>query len=249
MPAIAYFRIMVKNVFAFLFVLFSYSTLAAQCDQCAAISGESIDHCFTHADAPGRCAQFSEDAKTFYYEDQSRKKNKVMQFPMPEGGGKATMPYLLSLQKDKKLKMKAADLLFIAAALENWRQIEAIRTWSLKTVKSGYTILPSGLAYKIIKEGTGKQPSTGKSVTVHYTGYLEDGKKFDSSLDRKQSFKFSIGKGQVIKGWDEGVALMKTGARYLFRIPSDLAYGDRGFPGAIPPKATLFFDVQLLSCD
>ncbi len=104
----------------------------------------------------------------------------------------------------------------------------------------------TGLKYKVITSGTGASPKPGQTVFVHYIGTLEDGSKFDSSRDRNSPFSFKLGAGQVIKGWDEGLALMRVGDRYTLIIPPELGYGDRGAGGVIPPKATLIFDVELL---
>ena len=103
------------------------------------------------------------------------------------------------------------------------------------------------LVIEDLKVGTGKVALAPASVTVHYVGTLTDGKKFDSSRDRGQGFSFKLGAGQVIKGWDQGVAGMKVGGLRKLTIPPHLAYGERGFPGAIPPSATLVFEVELLS--
>jgi FKBP-type peptidyl-prolyl cis-trans isomerase len=94
--------------------------------------------------------------------------------------------------------------------------------------------------------GSGDEATTGKTVSVHYTGTLTDGSKFDSSLDRGRPFEFQLGAGRVIKGWDQGVLGMKVGGKRKLTIPSDLAYGARGFPPVIPPDSTLVFEIELL---
>ena len=107
----------------------------------------------------------------------------------------------------------------------------------------------SGLQYVMIEEGIGDTPQTGDLVQVHYTGTLEDGTKFDSSLDRGVPFEFALGRGQVIRGWDEGIALLRVGSKAKFIIPPELAYGERGAGGVIPPNSTLIFEVELLSAE
>jgi hypothetical protein len=104
----------------------------------------------------------------------------------------------------------------------------------------------SGLKYIVVKKGTGKHAENGKAVKVHYTGKLTDGKVFDSSMDRNVPFSFILGQNQVIKGWEEGIALMSVGDRYTLIIPAELGYGDRGAGEVIPPNSTLIFDVELL---
>lgn len=104
----------------------------------------------------------------------------------------------------------------------------------------------SGLQYVDLAVGSGAQPQHGQTVSVHYTGWLTDGKKFDSSKDRGKPFEFRLGVGMVIKGWDEGVATMKVGGSRKLTIPSELGYGSRGAGGIIPANATLVFEVELL---
>lgn len=104
----------------------------------------------------------------------------------------------------------------------------------------------SGLKYVELKEGTGERARAGDTVGVHYTGWLKDGKKFDSSLDRGMQFSFKLGANMVIKGWDEGVAGMRVGGKRKLIIPPELGYGKRGAGGVIPPDAELTFEVELL---
>ncbi len=111
---------------------------------------------------------------------------------------------------------------------------------------SGDTVTTSsGLKYIVIKQGDGAAAQAGQTVNVHYTGWFTDGRKFDSSVDRGQPFSFALGRGSVIRGWDEGVALMRVGGKRRLIIPPQLAYGERGRAG-IPPNSTLIFDVELL---
>jgi len=106
--------------------------------------------------------------------------------------------------------------------------------------------MSNDLQIQDIQVGTGAEATAGQKVTVHYVGTLTDGKKFDSSRDRGKGFDFVLGRGQVIKGWDQGVAGMKIGGMRKLTIPPHLAYGDRGFPPVIPPNSTLVFEVELL---
>jgi peptidylprolyl isomerase len=126
------------------------------------------------------------------------------------------------------------------------------RAAGAQTSKSKSMTTASGLQIIDTNEGTGASPKSGQTCVMHYTGWLYDngtkGKKFDSSVDRGQPFEFVIGQGNVIKGWDEGVATMKVGGKRTLIIPSELAYGKRGAPGGmIPPDADLIFDVELLN--
>ncbi len=133
-----------------------------------------------------------------------------------------------------------------AEAEEKQKEQKKLEQQQLVEISKGATETSSGLLYFILNEGTGEKPKKGANVSVHYSGYLLDGTKFDSSYDRGQPITFPIGSGRVIKGWDEGIALLNTGAKAKFIIPSHLAYGERGAGGVIPPNATLIFEVELV---
>jgi FKBP-type peptidyl-prolyl cis-trans isomerase len=142
----------------------------------------------------------------------------------------------------RRLILLAATLSLVAAAYALAQTSTASPT---KVTGPGKTSA-SGLTYWDIKVGTGAQAVAGRPVRVHYTGWLTNGKKFDSSVDSGQPFVFNLGAGEVIKGWDEGVAGMKVGGKRQLKIPPALGYGARGAGGVIPPNATLIFDVELL---
>jgi FKBP-type peptidyl-prolyl cis-trans isomerase FkpA len=142
-------------------------------------------------------------------------------------------------QRNQRLILLGILLLFVAVILAfNWRKIFPSRGDMITTA--------SGLQYEDIIIGSGQEAKIGDIVSVHYTGWLENGTKFDSSLDRNQPLQFQIGTGMVIQGWDEGVTGMKVGGTRRLTIPSNLAYGEQGAGGVIPPNATLIFEVRLL---
>ena len=159
--------------------------------------------------------------------------------------------------------LDAVEIIRVGEEAEKWNAIEAFialkgarlkRDAALKAeseakmeqLAAGFDRTDSGLRYKMIQKGDGKKAEAGKTVSVHYEGSLETGKVFDSSYPRKKPIEFRLGQGQVIEGWDEGIALLQVGDKARFVIPSDLAYGAAGAGGVIPPNATLIFDVELM---
>jgi FKBP-type peptidyl-prolyl cis-trans isomerase len=151
-----------------------------------------------------------------------------------------------SVRRAMSFRMTTVMLLSVALAMGCEHAPETGEAGKAKTMAENMETTPSGLQYVDVKVGTGASPKTGQTAVVHYTGWLLDGTKFDSSKDRGQPFTFAVGRGQVIKGWDEGVATMKVGGTRKLTIPPELAYGARGAGGVIPPNATLTFEVELL---
>ncbi|PWL38239.1 peptidylprolyl isomerase [Flagellimonas aquimarina] len=156
------------------------------------------------------------------------------------------------------------EILRVGAEAEAWNAIEAFRVFEgarekriadakanaeaeMEKIAAGFDTTESGLRYKMIQQGSGAKAEKGKTVSVHYEGSLTNGQVFDSSYSRNQPIDFALGVGQVIPGWDEGIALLKVGDKARFVIPSNLAYGSAGAGGVIPPDATLIFDVELMN--
>ncbi|MEO4006048.1 MULTISPECIES: peptidylprolyl isomerase [unclassified Flavobacterium] len=159
--------------------------------------------------------------------------------------------------------IESLEIVRVGDEAQKWNAIESFRTFegsrekrlaeqkrqaeeALEKLAAGFEKTESGLRYKMIQKGNGKQAEKGKTVSVHYSGSLENGMVFDSSYKRKQPIEFPLGKGHVIEGWDEGIALLQVGDKARFVIPSYLGYGSRGAGGVIPPDATLIFDVELM---
>ena len=139
------------------------------------------------------------------------------------------------------MKQSLLFLLFLAVA-----GCQATREYPGEPTENTEAVMPSGLRYIELRAGDGAEAASGMTVSVHYSGYLLDGKKFDSSLDRGEPISFVLGAGQVIRGWDEGVSGMKVNQKRKLIIPPHLAYGSRGVPNVIPPDADLVFDVELV---
>ncbi len=213
----------------FSLIVISSITVSAQCEKCGMLASEEYDFCFADDQFDNICAQFGINQPNFLI--KSGKKPR----PIPINKD-YSLNYLLNISRDKKLKITAYEVLFIERALKGWE---------IEQRKFGHTYTSSGLGYRIISEGTGKIPQTGERVSVHYTGFLEDGTKFDSSYDRNKPFSFSLGSGQVIGGWEEGFALLKKGSKALLRIPPGLGYGARKV-GSIPANSILYFEIELL---
>lgn len=240
-----------KNIaLGLLFALSFAFSAQAQCEGCSPLPAGEADFCFQDPSFSGYCITFIKGNSAFMMENQNQKskKLKIRMFNIPSGNYNLTN-YLVGLASDKAQKLNGAEVLFLERALQHKKTLEDIKLWNAAACNDGFSITETGLAYKVIEKANGTKPEAGDKVRVHYTGYLTNGRKFDSSYDRNQPFEFTLAKGMVIKGWDEGLQLMNVGSRYLFRIPAELAYGNRAVGNIIPPNATLYFDVVLLGVE
>jgi len=218
----------------FLLVLVGFFLAGAevrgQCDDCLISESDSGDYCYKNDLFIDHCASFTDKSDHFWLKVGKNPK----QIPYQDTAG---VKFFLALADNKKLKLKTEDILFIQ---------EALKVWEVEKKSIGFSFTESGLGIKILQEGTGEIPRQNDVVNVHYVGYLEDGTKFDSSIDRNVSFSFVLGAGRVIKGWDEGFRLLNRGTKAILKIPPELGYGSRGAGRMIPPNAVLIFEVELL---
>lgn len=207
-------------------------TSSAQCDNCEKDKDENT-FCYQNDKFENYCATFKEGSATV----DLQKGKKTKSIPLTAA---SSLEDLIKIGSNKKLKISAVDILFLQSGLE---------VWKIESRKLGHEYTDSGLGIKTIQKGSGALPEKGQRVKVHYTGFLENGKKFDSSVDRGEPFTFTLGAGRVIKGWDEGVQKLNIGTKALLKIPSELGYGARGSRGAIPPNATLYFEIEVLGVE
>ena len=232
---------MIRKILFFSALLFFVTTSYSQDNKsCEAIDGFKTDYCYGNEAFKDYCAQFNAETNFFYLVRSPKPgKTNTIKLNLP-GEDQEMNAWLLDLASVKKNKMTVKDALFLQAALPEWKKEE---------LTIGMLTTPSGLMYKTYVQGDGKLPEKGKKVYVHYRGFLENGNEFDNSFKRGQPFSFVLGKGQVIKGWDEGIALLPVGSRALLRIPPELGYGSRGAGAAIPPNSVLFFEVEVINAD
>ncbi|MBX7240909.1 MAG: FKBP-type peptidyl-prolyl cis-trans isomerase [Bacteroidia bacterium] len=230
--------------------LMSLTVFAQEACKCEEIPGFKRDLCFDNEKYPAAYAQFQSGVNHFYFKPVNGKKYKKIEL----ASDKSTEDYLISLANNKALKVTANDVLFLQSALSKWGTFETEslikkvgdnKRTEADLVKLATEKTASGLGFQLMRAGKGKMAEAGKKVTVHYRGYLTNGQIFDASFDRGAPFEFALGKGQVIKGWDEGIAKLHVGDHAVLRIPAELGYGARKV-GSIPENSELIFEVILL---
>lgn len=236
-------KIKITSFFVLFFAL--VLSLPAQDADWVTVDGFEADMAFTSELFPGKCAQFGLGKDHFYFQQKAGKAPQKIML-----GAKINRAFILELVENKTIK-KPVDALFLVDAIEAWdsKRLVLKEEQYAKTKYSAeelagfeYETLESGLGIHILEKGAGPLPEAGKTVAVHYRGYLLDGTIFDESYKRGQAFSFPLGAGRVIKGWDIGVATLPVGSHALLKIPADLGYGGRS-TGSIPANSTLIFDV------
>ncbi|MEZ4684719.1 MAG: FKBP-type peptidyl-prolyl cis-trans isomerase [Bacteroidia bacterium] len=243
---------MYKTLLLFVVILTSIFSLHAQCEGCVLPEGFEADYCFTHNTMPGYCAQFKLGDDSFYFQKKEGREGMKLMLQ-----GSMDMEDLFAFFGDKANQIKKAnESLFILKALESWnmKKKTLVADQAAEQVFSEAALqalefeqkYPSGLKIHIVNQGEGPLPKKGQNVSVHYRGYLLNGKVFDESYKRGQPIAFPLGMGRVIKGWDEAISTLNMGTRALIYLPAEIAYGERGAGGDIPPGATLVFDVVLM---
>ncbi len=218
-----------KIILSITLCLSLYFVSNAQCELCERDKND-LTYCYNNENFKDYCALFTDGSASFLLS----KGKKVRTINLTS---KATLSDFITLASDKKNKISATDILFIQEAINEWK----IKRWNI-----GHSYTASGLGIKTFVKGTGAVAKKGQKATVHYAGFLEDGTKFDSSIDRGEPITITVGVGRVIKAWDEALQELPVGTKALIKVPSELGYGKRGAGNAIPPNATLFFEIEIL---
>jgi hypothetical protein len=215
------------------YVLLISLSAGAQCTECAGAQVPESDFCYEDPRFADLCAAFGEGQDQFVLVHAGQTRSLRVRKAGDFDG-------LLELVRGERPDISGLELLFVAVALQAWEQ--AARDL-------GMQFSESGLGIKIIEPGSGPVTQKGQTVAVHYTGTLEDGRTFDSSLQRGEPLRFVLGSGRVIRGWDEGLTGLAVGTRARFKIPPQLGYGSQGAGNVIPPDAVLYFEIEIVAAE
>ena len=205
----------------------------AQCAECAGAQVAESDYCYEDPRFDDLCAAFVEGQDLFVLVHAGQTRSLRVRKAGDFDG-------LLELVRTERPDISGLELLFVAVALQAWEQ--AARDL-------GMQFSESGLGIKILEPGSGPVTQKGQTVAVHYTGTLEDGRTFDSSLQRGEPLRFVLGSGRVIRGWDEGLTGLAVGTRARLKIPPHLGYGSQGAGNVIPPEAVLYFEIEIVAAE